>query len=146
MRQTITTGLLLAAFLSSGGAASAQGVSVAPPRQDVLDGTVLAADCGNMFGLAGHAFCVTTPLAGMEAASRAYVEHQKGKGWLVAEDNERHVVFVRRKDGGDCEMMQMMAYYDRSKPAAADTPGYLAFSLIPGGGCRAESPVSAPAQ
>ncbi len=146
MRQTIAAGLVLAAFLTGAAGASAQGVSVAPPPLDVLDGTVLAADCGNMFGLAGNAFCVTAPLAGMETASRAYVEHQKTQGWLVAEDNERHVVFVRRKDGGDCEMMQMLAYYDRSKPAAADTPGYLAFSLIPGGGCRAESPVSAPAQ
>jgi len=110
---------------------------VADPGLPLLDGVQAAPDCGALYDLAGKAFCVTAPLSGMEAAGKAYIAHLEGEGWLAADGNDRRVVFVKRREGGGCDALQMLAYYDRSLPDEATTPGYLAFSTIPGDACAA---------
>jgi len=109
--------------------------ALANPVVPLLEGVRPAPDCGNLYDLAGKAFCVTAPLSGMEAAGKAYIAHLEGEGWLVADGNDRRVVFIRRRDGGGCDALQMLAYFDRSLPDEATTPGYLAFSTIPGDAC-----------
>jgi len=116
-------------------------VAAADPGVPLLDSVQPAPDCGNLYGLAGKAFCVTAPLSGMEAAGKAYIAHLEGEGWLVADGNDRRVVFVKRRDGGGCDALQMLAYFDRSLPDEATTPGYLAFSTIPGDAC-ADAPTA----
>lgn len=114
------------------------------PGVPLLDGVQPAPDCGDLYDLAGKAFCVTAPLSGMEAAGKGYIAHLEAEGWLVADGNDRRVVFVKRREGSGCDALQMLAYYDRSRPAEAATPGYLAFSAIPGDACAAPSQTTSP--
>lgn len=112
----------------------------------VLPGATLAPDCGNLFDLAGRAFCVSAPLAGIGALAEAYVADLQSKGWIPAGGEDNRVVFVRRRDTGGCDGLQMQAFYDTSRPAGPDVPGYLGFGPIPGNVCSDQpAPVAAPA-
>jgi hypothetical protein len=127
------------------GPAWAQAAAPQAPVTDagVLPGATLAPDCGNLYGLAGRAFCVSAPLASVGALAEAYIADLGTKGWLPAGGDDNRVVFVRRRDGGGCDGLQMQAFYDTSKPAGPEAPGYLGFGPIPGDVCAA--PVAAPA-
>ena len=116
----------------------------ATPDQLVLPGATLAPDCGNLYGLAGRAFCVSAPLAGIGALADAYVADLQTKGWIPADGDDNRVVFVRRRDGGGCDGLQMQAFYDTSQPTGPESVGYLGFGPIPGDVC-AEPPAPAPA-
>jgi hypothetical protein len=55
------------------------------------------------------------------------------------------VVFVKRREAGGCDGMQMVAFYDTTKTAVAELPAYLGFAVVPGDVCAqpaAEKPAS----
>lgn len=119
----------------------------ATPEQMVLPGATLAPDCGNLYGLAGRAFCVSAPLASIGALADAYVADLQTKGWIPAGGEDNRVVFVRRRDGGGCDGLQMQAFYDTSRPAGPEAIGYLGFGPIPGDVCAAQpGPAPGPQQ
>ncbi len=130
-------------------AAPAMAQDAASPENLVLPGATLAPDCGNLYGLAGRAFCVSAPLAGIAALADAYVADLQSKGWIPAGGEDNRVVFVRRRDTGGCDGLQMQAFYDTSRPAGPDAIGYLGFGPIPGNVCSDQPqplPTPAPAQ
>ena len=125
--------------------AMAQDPAVSPDAM-VLPGAALAPDCGNLYGLAGRAFCVSAPLAGIGTLADAYVADLQSKGWIAAGGEDNRVVFGRRRDGGGCDGLQMQAFYDTSRPAGPDAIGYLGFGPIPGNVCSDQpAPVATPA-
>ncbi len=112
----------------------------------VLPGATAAPDCGNLYGLAGRAFCVSAPLAGIGTLAEAYIADLRTKGWIAAGGDDNRVVFVRRRDTGGCDGLQMQAFYDTSRPAGPDAVGYLGFGPIPGNVCSDQpAPVATPA-
>ena len=110
----------------------ATGVPVLPPATE-------SADCGGLLRTA--AFCVTAQIDQIGALAEAYTTHLQGQGWLPADGDDNRVIFVKRREGGGCDGMQMVAFYDQEKPAEATAPGYLGFAVIPGDVCTA-SPVA----
>lgn len=118
------------------------------PDRLVLPGATLAPDCGDLYGLAGKAFCVSAPLAAIGALADAYVADLGTKGWIAASGEDNRVVFVRRRDGGGCDGLQMQAFYDTSRPAGPNVVGYLGFGPIPGDVCAGQpaAPTEAPQQ
>jgi len=114
------------------------------PDVPLLAGATPAPDCGNLYGLAGKAFCVSAPLAAVGSLADAYVTELESRGWLVAAGDDNRVVFIRRRDGGGCDGLQMQAFYDTSRPAGPDATGYLGFGVIPGDVCSAGQPGAAP--
>jgi hypothetical protein len=133
--------LLAAAAAVIAAPAGAQG---ALPDVPLLAGATPAPDCGNLYGLAGKAFCVSAPLAGIGALADAYVAELEARGWLVAAGDANRVVFVKRRDGGGCDGLQMQAFYDTSRPTGPEATGYLGFGVIPGDVCAAGQPGAAP--
>ena len=131
-------------------AVPAMAQEAASPEALVLPGATLAPDCGNLYGLAGRAFCVSAPLAGIGALADAYIADLGTKGWIPAGGEDNRVVFVRRRDTGGCDGLQMQAFYDTSRPAGPDATGYLGFGPIPGNVCSdqpgAPAAAAAPAQ
>jgi hypothetical protein len=112
--------------------AAAPGPQGAPAADTPLLGAAQPApDCGNLHGLNGRAFCVTAPLAGVGALADTYIAHFESQGWLPAGGD-------KRKDGGGCDGIQMVAFYDTAGPAAPESPGYLGFATIPGDVCAAQ--------
>lgn len=139
-------GLIAAAALFAAPAALAAAQEApAAPEQLVLPGATLAPDCGNLYGLAGRAFCVSAPLAGIGALADAYVADLQTRGWIPAGGEDNRVVFVRRRDGGGCDGLQMQAFYDTSRPAGPEAIGYLGFGPIPGDVCAGQPPAETPA-
>lgn len=105
---------------------AATGMPVLPPATE-------AADCGGL--LRSPAFCVTAQLDQIGALADAYSEHLASLNWLAADGDDNRVIFVRRREGGGCDGLQMIAFYDESTPAEATAPGYLGFAVIPGDVC-----------
>jgi hypothetical protein len=113
-------------------------VALLPPAQ-------LSPDCGGLNNLASRAWCVTAPLGQIGALADAYIADLATKGWLAAGGDENRVVLIKRREGGGCEGMQMVAFYDTTKTAVAELPGYLGFAVVPGDVCAqaaAEKPAS----
>lgn len=141
---------MAAAAVLLAGPATAQEASPAPqapatPDALVLPGATLAPDCGDLYGLAGRAFCVSAPLAGIGALADAYVADLQTRGWIPAGGEDNRVVFVRRRDGGGCDGLQMQAFYDTSRPAGPESTGYLGFGPIPGNVCSDQAaPLATP--
>ena len=133
--------LFAAAAAAIAAPAGAQG---ALPDVPLLAGATAAPDCGNLYGLAGKAFCVSAPLAAVGVLAEAYITELESRGWLVAAGDENRVVFVKRRDGGGCDGLQMQAFYDTSRPAGPEATGYLGFGTIPGDICSADQPGAAP--
>lgn len=116
------------------------------PDTLVLPGATMAPDCGNLYGLAGRAFCVSAPLVSIGALAETYIADLQTKGWIPAGGDDNRVVFVRRRDTGGCDGLQMQAFYDTSRPAGPDAVGYLGFGPIPGNVCSDQpAPLAAPA-
>lgn len=110
----------------------------------VLSGATAAPDCGNLHNLAGRAFCVTAPLGQMEALAESYVSTLQTMGWIAADGDANRVVFIKRTGDGVCDGLQMVAFYDTSKPAVPEASAWLGFATIPGNPC-APRPAAAPA-
>lgn len=138
--------LAATAVLMISTAAQAQEPVRGGPATDVpvLTGAQLAADCGGLLSLNGRAFCVTAPLGEIGALADAYIADLETRQWLAAGGDDNRVVFVKRRDGGGCDGLQMQAFYDTSKAdVTATDPGYLAFATIPGDICA--TPPASPA-
>lgn len=140
--------LAASAVLMISTAAQAQEAAQTPARPQgvpatdipLLPGAQAAADCGGLLHRAGSAFCVTAPLGEIGALADAYIADLASRQWLAADGDDNRVVFVKRRDGGGCDGLQMQAFYDRSKAdVTATDPGYLAFATIPGDVCAAQS-------
>ena len=113
----------------------------------VLTGATAAPDCGNLHNLAGRAFCITAPLGQMESLADAYVSTLQGMGWIAADGDANRVVFIKRTGDGVCDGLQMVAFYDTSKPAVPESPAWLGFATVPGNICAPRpAPAPAPAQ
>ncbi|MBU4238020.1 MAG: hypothetical protein KKD26_02050, partial [Alphaproteobacteria bacterium] len=106
-----------------------------PADVGLLPGAELSADCGGLNNLAGRAWCVTAPLGQVGALADAYIADLATKGWLAAGGDENRVVFVKRREAGGCDGMQMVAFYDTTKTAVAELPAYLGFAVVPGDVC-----------
>lgn len=116
-----------------------------PIEAPVLEGATLDPTCGALYNLAGKAFCVTAPLAAIGPIADAYIAHFHAEGWLTAAGDDNRVVFVKRREGGGCDGMQVQAFYDISRAPGPDVPGYLAMATIPGDICAAAPEAAAPA-
>jgi len=128
--------LAATAALSLSTAVQAQAPApVQPADVGLLPGAALSADCGGLNNLAGRAWCVTAPLGQVGALADAYIADLATKGWLAAGGDENRVVLIKRREGGGCEGMQMVAFYDTNKTAVAELPGYLGFAVVPGDVC-----------
>jgi hypothetical protein len=138
--------MMAAAAALLAGPAMAQEPAALTPDALVLPGATLAPDCGNLYGLAGRAFCVSAPLAGIGTLAEAYIADLETKGWIPAGGDNNRVVFVRRRETGGCDGLQMQAFYDTSRPAGPDAVGYLGFGPIPGNVCSDQpAPPATPA-
>lgn len=139
--------LTMAKTQAAPAAQAAPGPQGAPASDTpVLGGAQPSPDCGNLHGLNGRAFCVTAPLAGVGALAETYIAHFESQGWLPAGGDNNRVVLIKRKDGGVCDGMQMVAFYDTAGPAAPESPGYLGFATIPGNICAAQTAAGATPQ
>ena len=118
-----------------------------PADVGLLPGAELSADCGGLNNLTGRAYCVTAQLGQVGALADAYIADLASKNWLAAGGDENRVVFIKRREAGGCDGMQMVAFYDTSKTAVAELPAYLGFATIPGDVCAAAAatPPAAPA-
>ena len=146
-------GSVCAPALAQEGAAPTTAAPVAAaagaPATDtpILTGAQASPDCGGLNNLAGRAFCITAPLSSIGALADAYIADFGTRGWLPAGGDDNRVVFVKRREAGGCDGLQMVAFYDTTKPAIAEAPGYLGFATVPGDVCaNAAPPASAPAQ
>lgn len=118
-----------------------------PADVGLLPGAELSADCGGLNNLTGRAYCVTAQLGQIGALADAYIADLASKNWLAAGGDENRVVFIKRREAGGCDGMQMVAFYDTTKTAVAELPAYLGFATIPGDVCAAAAatPPAAPA-
>ena len=116
-----------------------------PADVGLLPGAELSADCGGLNNLAGRAWCVTAPLGQIGALADAYIADLASKTWLAAGGDENRVVFIKRREAGGCDGMQMVAFYDTTKTAVAELPGSLGFATIPGDVCAAAAAATPPA-
>lgn len=116
-----------------------------PADVGLLPGAELSADCGGLNNLAGRAWCVTAQLGQIGALADAYIADLSSKNWLAAGGDENRVVFIKRREAGGCDGMQMVAFYDTTKTAVAELPAYLGFATIPGDVCAAQSAAPAAA-
>lgn len=140
--------LAATAALSLSTAAQAQQTTPAAPQPaqqggpadvGLLPGAELSPDCGALNNLTGRAWCITAPLGQIGALADAYIADLETKNWLAAGGDENRVVFIKRREAGGCDGMQMVAFYDTSKTAVAELPAYLGFATIPGDICAAQS-------
>lgn len=124
------------AVLSANGA-SAQTAPAAPApggpatNVPVLNGAQAAPDCGALNVPADQAFCVTAPLASMQSVGEAYISLFQAEGWEIVAGDANYLMFARRKADNQCEGLQMLAFYDSSRPEGPAVPGYLGFGAIP---------------
>lgn len=145
----IRTLLAAAAVMSLSTAVQAQdagapAVQGGPADVGLLPGAALSPDCGGLNNLTGRAYCVTAQLGQVGALADAYIADLESKGWLPAGGDDNRVVLIKRRDGGGCDGIQMVAFYDTTKTAIAELPAYLGFATIPGDVC-ATVPTAPPA-
>ena len=137
-----TAALSLSTAVQAQTAAPAQ---VQPAEVALLPGAQLSPDCGGLNNLTGRAWCVTAPLGQVGALADAFIADLATKGWLAAGGDENRVVLIKRREGGGCDGMQMVAFYDTARVAVAELPAYLGFAVVPGDVCAqpaAEKPAS----
>lgn len=117
--------------------ASSPVAPASPPVENfpILEPAVPAMDCGGLLKTA--AYCISADLTKLGALADQYVDAMAQSGWLAADGDDNRVIFVRRKPDGTCDGMQMVAFYDESRPVGPTTLGYLGFAQIPGNICRA---------
>lgn len=125
-------------------AAPSFGQGVAATGVPVLAPAVAAPDCGGQ--LRSPAFCVTAPLSEVGALAETYLAQLEKDGWLPAGGDDNRVILVKRREGGGCDGMQMIAFYDETKPAVPGAPGFLGFATIPGDVCAAAAAAGATPQ
>lgn len=146
------TFLIAAAAAVLAGSTAAQDAAQPPHPQGapwtetpILTGATAAPDCGNLHNLAGRAFCITAPLGQMETLAESYVSTLQTLGWTAVDGDNNRVVFIKRTGENACDAIQMIAFYDTSKPTVPEAAAWLGFATIPGNLCAAR-PAAAPAQ
>lgn len=110
----------------------------APTRFQPVDVPVLApaesdATCGGLEVFQG-ATCLTAPADQTQAVIQAYVDQLYVLSWLDVAGSDRRRAFVRRRAGGGCDGMQMLAV-DQGETTV------LVFAAMPGDACAADSPI-----
>lgn len=96
---------------------------------------VAAPDCGGL--LRAPAFCVTARMDEVGPLAESYMRQLEEKGWIAADGDDNRVVLVKRREAGGCDGMQMVAFFDTTKPQTAEAPAFLGFAYIPGDVCAA---------
>ena len=81
----------------------------------------------------------------MEALAESYITTLAGLGWSAVDGDNNRVVLIKRTGENQCDAVQMIAFYDTSKPAVPESAAFLGFATIPGNIC-APRPAAAPAQ
>ena len=104
----------------------------------LVEGVTAAPDCGGLYGLAGTAQCMTTPLPRLPAVAELYMAALPQAGWAHIGGGDNQVFFQHERDDGQCDFLFMLAFYDEtlSEEALAQAPGYLGFVLRTEGVCR----------
>lgn len=139
---TLTMAKTQAAPAAPAAASSAPVADLTAADFPVLTPAQASPDCGAL--LRSPAVCVTARMDQIAALATAYEEHLTGLGWLAADGDDNRIIFVRRRENGGCDGMQMVAFYDESKPGEATAPGYLGFAAIPGDVCTGQRAAPAP--
>jgi hypothetical protein len=123
-----------AGLLVAGGAAAQ---STAAPEVDLplVAGMEVDDTCGPRPQYQGKAVCVRGNLAAIEPVAGTYIGHFTGQGWQVVGGEANGVIFARARAGGGCDGLEMVAFYDESRPVAPATQAWLAFAPIPGDVC-----------
>lgn len=111
-------------------------VPVAMTDVPLLGVAKVAPTCGDLH-LSAPAYCVTAPLSEMNGLSELYIAHYESLGWLSADGDDNRIVMVKRRQGGGCDGMQIVAFYDTATAPGPATPGFLGFASIPGNVCAA---------
>lgn len=106
-----------------------------PSDIPVLAPATLAPDCGGL--LRAAAYCVTARMDQTGALAEAYLAHLSEQGWIAADGDDNRVVLIKRREGGGCDGLQMVAFFDTTKPQTAEAPAFLGFANIPGDICAA---------
>lgn len=118
---------------------AAQDTSLADtPRFLPADVPVLApaetdATCGGLDVFQG-ATCLTAPADQTQAVIQAYVDQLYVLSWLDVAGTDRRRAFVRRRVGGGCDGLQMLAV-DRAELTL------FVFAAMPGDACAADGPI-----
>ena len=103
----------------------------------------------NVESVAPHQFSVLCKVQGepltIGALADAYIADLETKNWLAAGGDDNRVVFIKRREAGGCDGLQMVAFYDTTKTAVAELPGYLGFATIPGDVCATAAAATPPA-
>ena len=95
----------------------------------VIAPAVAAPDCLGLQALSG-ATCLTAPVDQTDTLIEAYAERLYTLSWLESDGTDRRRAFVRRRAGGGCDGMQMLAL-ERGEQVL------LVFATTPGDACRA---------
>lgn len=103
----------------------------------LVEGVSAAPDCGGLYGLAGNAQCMSTPLSRLPAVAELYMTALPQAGWDHVGGGDNQVLFQHGRDDGQCDFLAMIAFYDSelSEEALASAPGYLGFILRTEGAC-----------
>ena len=120
------------AALSAGSALAQEAVQGGPATNvPLLQGAAAAPDCGGLSVTPDRAYCVTAPLVNMQTVGEAYIALFQAEGWQPVAGDANYVIFARRKADGQCEGLQMLAFYDTAAPNSPTAPGYLGFGAVP---------------
>lgn len=140
MRAIYLAALAAGLTMAGAGAAAAQAQPTPAPGGEVglplVAGAEFDESCGPRPQYQSRAICVRASLAAMEPVAATYVSHFQTLGWQVVGGEENGVVFARRRpDGGGCDGLEMVAFYDETRPIAPASQAWLAFAPIPGDVC-----------
>lgn len=127
MRITILT---IAAALMGFPAVAQDASRPAPFDAPVIAPAVAAPDCLGLQALSG-ATCLTAPVGQTDALVAAYSERLYTLSWLESDGSDHRRAFVRRRAGGGCDGLQMLAL-ERGEQVL------LVFAQTPGDACRAD--------
>lgn len=109
-----------------------------PADVPVLAPAVADATCGGLEVFQG-ATCLTAPAEQETAIIQAYVDQLYVLSWLDVAGSDHRRAFVRRRTGGGCDGLQMLAV-DQGETVV------LVFAAMPGDACAANSPILQEAQ
>lgn len=98
--------------------------------------------CGGREAMSQLAYCIASTQGGLQVVADGYTSGLEATDWLVAAGEDNRIVFVRRRDGGGCDGLQMQAFTPDGATPDANAPAYLAFAVIPGDVCAAQPPAA----
>lgn len=104
-------------------------------RLPVVEGARVSPDCGGL--LSGQVQCMAAPLADISRIGELYMQALPQAGWAHVGGGDNAVLFQSPREGGGCDFLEMVAFYDPSldEDALAVAPGYLGFTLKTDGDC-----------